>query len=92
MIKKPTAFMPQIKFLFNHESPICAGSGHVLVEVDRRYFGPTKVDLLIGDPSKTRLRLGWQHTVSFDQLVAEMVAADLKADAGERSRVLTATD
>jgi len=74
------------------EKGLDAGSGRVLVEVDRRYFRPTEVDLLVGDPSKARSRLGWQHTVSFDQLVAEMVAADLKAVAGERSRVLTAAD
>jgi GDPmannose 4,6-dehydratase len=74
------------------EKGLDAGSGRVLVEVDRRYFRPTEVDLLVGDPSKARSRLGWQHTVSFDQLVAEMVAADLKAVVGERSRVLTAAD
>jgi GDPmannose 4,6-dehydratase len=74
------------------EKGLDAGSGRVLVEIDRRYFRPTEVDLLVGDPSKARSRLGWQHTVSFDQLVAEMVAADLKAVAGERSRVLTAAD
>ena len=51
-----------------------------------------QVVLVIGDPSKTGSRLGWQHTVLFDQLVAEMVAADPKAVAGKRSRVLTATD
>jgi GDPmannose 4,6-dehydratase len=74
------------------EKGLDAGSGRVLVEVDRRYFRPTEVDLLVGDPSKARSRLGWQHTVSFDQLAAEMVAADLKAVVGERSRVLTAAD
>jgi GDPmannose 4,6-dehydratase len=74
------------------EKGLDAGTGRVLVEVDRRYFRPTEVDLLVGDPTKARSRLGWQHTVSFDQLVAEMVAADLKAVAGERSRVLTAAD
>jgi GDP-D-mannose dehydratase len=55
-------------------------------------FPLAQVVLVIGDPSKTGSRLGWQHTVLFDQLVAEMVAADLKAVAGKRSRVLTATD
>jgi GDPmannose 4,6-dehydratase len=74
------------------EKGLDAGSGRVLVEVDRRYFRPTEVDLLVGDPSKARSRLGWQHTVSFDELVAEMVAADLKAVAGETSRVLTPAD
>ena len=74
------------------EKGIDAESGRVLVEIDPRYFRPTEVDLLIGDPSKARSRLGWQHKVSFDELVGEMVAADLKTVAGERSRVFTAAD
>src|SRR5262249_10124493 len=73
-----------------HEKGLDARSGRVLVQVDPRYFRPTEVDLLIGDPSKARSKLGWQHKVSFEQLVAEMVAADLKTVAGETSRVLNA--
>ena len=42
-----------------------------------RYFRPTEVDLLQGDPSKARERLGWRHQTSFADLVEEMVAADL---------------
>jgi len=57
-------------------------SGQVLVEVDPRYFRPTEVDLLIGDPSKARAKLGWQHKITFDQLVKEMVQADLAAISG----------
>jgi len=72
------------------EKGLDAGSGRVLVQVDPRYFRLTEVDLLVGDPSKARSKLGWQHRVSFEQLVAEMVAADLKTVAGETSRVLTA--
>jgi len=67
-------------------------SGRVLVKVDPRYFRPTEVDFLVGDPSKARSKLGWHHKVSFEELVAEMVAADLEAVARERSRVLTAPD
>jgi GDPmannose 4,6-dehydratase len=67
-------------------------SGRILVKVDPRYFRPTEVDLLIGDPSKAREKLGWQHKVSFEELVAEMVAADLAAIARERSRVLSTAD
>ena len=74
------------------ETGIDAASGRVLVKIDPRYFRPTEVDLLLGDPSKARSKLGWQHTVSFDQLVAEMVAADLKTVANERSRVINAPD
>jgi GDPmannose 4,6-dehydratase len=53
-------------------------SGRVLVEIDPRYFRPTEVNILKGDPTKARSKLGWQHKVSFDALVREMVEADLK--------------
>jgi GDPmannose 4,6-dehydratase len=61
------------------EKGFCARTGAVLVEVDPRYFRPTEVDLLLGDASKARERLGWRHTTSFPALVAEMVAADRQA-------------
>ena len=63
-----------------------AASGQELIKVDPRYFRPTEVDLLIGDPSKARRVLGWQHQVTFHQLVSEMVEEDLKVIA-EESRV-----
>jgi GDPmannose 4,6-dehydratase len=53
-------------------------SGAELVRVDPRYFRPAEVDLLLGDPSKARARLGWRHTVTFPDLVREMVEADLE--------------
>lgn len=60
------------------EVGIDAGSGLVLVRIDPRYFRPTEVDELLGDPSKARTKLGWHHTTTFKELVAEMVASDLK--------------
>jgi GDPmannose 4,6-dehydratase len=51
--------------------------GRVVVEVDPRYFRPTEVDILVGDASKAREKLGWRHKVSFGELVSEMVKADL---------------
>ena len=65
------------------ETGIDQASGTVLVAIDSRYFRPTEVDLLIGDPTKARTQLGWSHTTTFRQLVAEMVAADTKAVAQE---------
>ena len=59
------------------EQGLDAKSGAVLVEVDRRYFRPTEVELLLGDPSKAREKLGWTHKISFRDLVREMVQADL---------------
>jgi len=63
-------------------------TGRVLVEIDPHYFRPTEVDELLGDPSKARERLGWRHKVSFDELVREMVEADLAAFADDSKRRL----
>jgi GDPmannose 4,6-dehydratase len=54
-----------------------ARSGKELVRVDPRYFRPTEVNLLQGDASKARARLGWRHRTAFPELVREMVEADL---------------
>jgi GDPmannose 4,6-dehydratase len=51
----------------------------VIVRVDPRYFRPTEVDSLLGDPSKAREKLGWEPKTGFDELVAEMVREDLKS-------------
>ena len=53
-----------------------AESGEVLVRIDPRYFRPTEVDNLRGDPSKAKEVLGWEHRTSFSELVREMVEAD----------------
>ncbi len=50
--------------------------GDILVEVSPRYYRPTEVDLLIGNPEKARKLLGWQHKTSFHELVKLMVQAD----------------
>jgi GDPmannose 4,6-dehydratase len=50
------------------------------VEFDARYLRPTEVDVLLGDSSKARRKLGWQPRTSFDELVRIMVEADLKAE------------
>ncbi|MFA7431470.1 MAG: GDP-mannose 4,6-dehydratase [Rhodospirillaceae bacterium] len=68
------------------EKGIDTATGQVLVEIDPRYFRPTEVDLLLGDATKARQKLGWTHTTPFKQLVAEMVAADLKLVASETER------
>jgi GDPmannose 4,6-dehydratase len=54
-----------------------AKTGEILVEIDPRYFRPTEVDLLLGDPTKAGAQLGWKHKTSFSELVREMVEADL---------------
>ncbi len=59
------------------EKGVDAKTGETLVEVDPRYFRPTEVDLLLGDPTKARKKLGWHHKTSFAELVKEMVVCDL---------------
>src|ERR1700712_5402409 len=59
------------------ETGVDRKSGKTLVRIDPTYFRPTEVDLLIGDASKARQKLGWKPKRSFAQLVKEMVAGDL---------------
>src|SRR5437899_2336413 len=61
------------------EKGIDRSTGDVLVEIDPRYFRPTEVDALLGDPSKARAKLGWRHKTSFEALVKDMVETDLVA-------------
>lgn len=61
------------------ERGIDVNSGKTLVAVDERYFRPTEVEFLLGDPSKANAVLGWKHKTSFKDLVTEMVESDLKA-------------
>jgi GDPmannose 4,6-dehydratase len=60
------------------EKGVCAKTGRVLVEVDSRYFRPTEVELLLGDPTKAKEKLGWEHETTARELAAEMVREDLK--------------
>jgi len=65
------------------EKGVDAATGRVLVEIDPRYFRPTEVDLLIGDPAKAHRILGWRHTIGFGDLVREMVDMDLQSVCGK---------
>lgn len=55
-----------------------AKTGKVLIEIDPRYFRPTEVELLIGDPTKAQQRLGWKHKHSLQELVTDMVSSDVE--------------
>jgi GDPmannose 4,6-dehydratase len=68
------------------EMGIDTGTGETVVKIDSRYFRPTEVDMLLGDASKARRVLGWQHKVSFPELVSDMVESDLKVIAQESHR------
>jgi GDPmannose 4,6-dehydratase len=60
------------------ETGICRASGRTLVQVDPRYFRPAEVETLLGDPTKARLRLGWEPKTTLETLVKEMVVSDLR--------------
>jgi GDPmannose 4,6-dehydratase len=66
------------------EKGYCRKTGDILVAIDPTYFRPTEVDVLLGDPSKARSKLGWRHKVSFEALVAEMVESDRQELVRER--------
>ena len=53
--------------------------GDVVVKIDPRYFRPTEVETLLGDPSKAKAKLGWTPTTTFDELVREMVSSDYQS-------------
>ncbi|MFA6235243.1 MAG: GDP-mannose 4,6-dehydratase, partial [Bacteroidota bacterium] len=61
-----------------NEKGLDAASGKILVEVSPSYYRPTEVELLIGDPTKAREKLGWEPQVKFEELVRIMAAADLE--------------
>ena len=66
------------------EKGIDARSGETLVEIDPRYFRPTEVEFLLGDPAKAQRELGWRHTTSFADLVKDMLRSDLEVVRRER--------
>lgn len=61
-----------------NEKGIDAGSGKTLIEIDPKYFRPAEVELLVGDASKAKAKLGWSPKRDVEQLCKEMVAADLE--------------
>jgi GDPmannose 4,6-dehydratase len=61
-------------------------SDQALVSIDPRYFRPTEVDQLLGNPAKAKRKLGWSHRISFGQLVAEMMESDLQRIPRARQR------
>ncbi len=63
-----------------------AATGICRVEVDSRYFRPTEVELLIGDPTKAKEKLGWEATITLSEMVGEMVTHDLDVVQREANR------
>jgi len=60
------------------EKGINKESGDIIIEVDKRYFRPAEVELLVGDPTKAKEKMGWVHQYSLEDLVKEMVKADVE--------------
>lgn len=60
------------------EVGVDAKTGKTLVEVDPRYFRPTEVEFLLGDPTKAQEKLGWKHKTTFAELVSQMMTSDLE--------------
>ena len=58
----------------------------IVIKVDPRYFRPTEVDTLLGDPSKAKSILGWEPSVTVQEMCSEMVAQDLKT--AKKNRLL----
>jgi GDPmannose 4,6-dehydratase len=56
-----------------------ARSGEVLVAIDPKYYRPTEVEQLLGDPTKAREKLGWSPKIGFRELIKEMVQAELES-------------
>lgn len=52
--------------------------GDVIVQIDPRYYRPTEVETLLGDPTKAKTKLGWVPEITLDQMIVEMVANDLE--------------
>lgn len=65
------------------EKGLDASNGNILVDINPRYFRPTEVELLHGDPTKAEQKLGWKRRVSFRELVHIMVDSDMKSIAGQ---------
>lgn len=65
------------------EKGIDSITGKIVIQIDPKYFRPAEVDLLLGDPAKAKMQMGWELKTSFDQLVNMMVDADLELAARE---------
>ena len=71
------------------EQGLDVATGNVVVAIDPRYFRPTEVDLLLGDAGKAHEKLGWKPRYTFEAMIEEMTAADLKA--AREQQILTAS-
>ena len=59
------------------EIGIRADNGQVVIRIDPRYFRPAEVEELLGDPSKAKIKLGWEPKITLEELIIEMIKKDL---------------
>jgi GDPmannose 4,6-dehydratase len=71
------------------EIAVRKGTDNVVVRIDKRYFRPTEVDLLLGDPSKAEKQLKWHRKISFDELVKGMIEGDMQLLANKDIEVVS---
>jgi GDPmannose 4,6-dehydratase len=68
-----------------HETAVDVASGRTVVRINRKFYRPAEVDLLIGDATKAREKLGWQASTTLEELCRMMVEADLRRNSGSGS-------
>jgi GDPmannose 4,6-dehydratase len=78
--KTAAALGMQLRWEGEGVSEVGYWNNHPIIKIDPRYFRPTEVETLLGDPTKAKEKLGWVPEITLDEMVQEMVAADL-ADA-----------
>jgi GDPmannose 4,6-dehydratase len=66
------------------EKGLDKNTGEIIIEIDPRYFRPTEVDILLGDPNRAKTRLGWEPKTSFTELIQEMCEFDLTKEKNSR--------
>jgi GDPmannose 4,6-dehydratase len=77
-IEKASAFLGKvIQWKGEGEAEVGYWGNHAIIRIDSRYFRPTEVETLLGSPAKAKQKLGWKPEITLDQMVEEMVAADL---------------
>ena len=69
--------IPMVSFM-NVSKGYDSLTGKLIVKVDPRYFRPTEVETLLGDPTKAKEKLGWSPKITFEELVKEMMESDLQ--------------
>lgn len=71
-------FEEEVGYVVKNDGPYLLNEGQIVVAIDPKYYRPTEVDLLVGDPTKAKQKLGWEPKYSLKSLVKEMMASDIE--------------